>query len=48
MGRIRRQLERHGEVKVATLAGGGRDGRLAVVSADLAQAALATDIAPTL
>jgi fumarylacetoacetate (FAA) hydrolase len=48
MGRLRRQLERHDEVKVATLAGGGRDGRLAVVSADLAQAALATDIAPTL
>jgi len=35
-------------VKLATLAGGGRDGRLAVVSPDLARAALATDIAPTL
>jgi fumarylacetoacetate (FAA) hydrolase len=35
-------------VKLATLAGNGRDGRLAVVSADLAKAALATDIAPTM
>lgn len=35
-------------MKLATLAGGGRDGRLAVVSPDLARATLATDIAPTL
>jgi fumarylacetoacetate (FAA) hydrolase len=48
MGRLCRQLEGRGEVKLATLAGSGRDGRLAVVSADLARAALATDIAPTL
>jgi fumarylacetoacetate (FAA) hydrolase len=48
MGRLRRQLERRSEVKLATLAGGGRDGRLAVVAPDLARAALATDIAPTL
>jgi fumarylacetoacetate (FAA) hydrolase len=48
MDGLRRQLERRGPVKLATLAGGGRDGRLAVVSPDLARAALATDIAPTL
>ena len=35
-------------MKLATLAGGGRDGRLAVVTPDLARTALATDIAPTL
>ncbi|MGH8131416.1 MAG: fumarylacetoacetate hydrolase family protein [Steroidobacteraceae bacterium] len=35
-------------MKVATLAGGGRDGRLAVVSADLQRAVVASDIVPTL
>jgi fumarylacetoacetate (FAA) hydrolase len=48
MAGLRRQLERRVEVKLATLAGGGRDGRLAVVSPDLARASLAADIAPTL
>ncbi len=35
-------------MKLATLAGGGRDGRLAVVSTDLRRVTLATDVAPTL
>jgi fumarylacetoacetate (FAA) hydrolase len=35
-------------VKLATLADGSRDGRLAVVSGDLSRAAFATSVAPTL
>jgi fumarylacetoacetate (FAA) hydrolase len=47
MARIRRQLEGR-EVKLATLKRGGRDGRLVVVSRDLAHCQLVPGIAPTL
>ena len=35
-------------MKLATLADGSRDGRLAVVSSDLSRAVFATSVAPTL
>jgi fumarylacetoacetate (FAA) hydrolase len=47
MDGVRRQLE-GGEVKLATLNRGGRDGRLAVVTRDLTRCLLVPGIAPTL
>jgi fumarylacetoacetate (FAA) hydrolase len=47
VGRLRRQLEKR-PVKLATLRDGSRDGRLVVVSRDLARAVPARHIAPTL
>jgi fumarylacetoacetate (FAA) hydrolase len=46
--RLRGQLEREREVKLATLRDGSRDGRLAVVSRDLTRAVFADGIARTL